>query len=234
MKIKLNKYNHDKYTDTQKFSKLAADVFKARLAQANLIKKSDFDAKLLSLNRKITVNKSKHLLVENELNKLKTFDSSYFIGKSHFEEDDTQNYLVFQPIIRYFKVNRITDTDYVSSWKYKGLSAESIKPPTTSDNSLTPELNYYGTKTRVKFTGSSLKQSKISYTHSNIINIYIVYELGISGSNNSCPTLKNCLSGAVTLTKNTDIDKYGYPGYGIGFDRRSSFSFPGGGLVKMF
>ena len=34
--------------------------------------------------------------------------------------------------------------------------------------------------------------------------------------------------GALTLTKNTDIDKYGYSGYGIGFDRRSSFSFPGG------
>ena len=37
----------------------------------------------------------KNLLVENELNKLKTFDSGYFIGKSHFEEDGTQNYLVF-------------------------------------------------------------------------------------------------------------------------------------------
>ena len=34
----------------------------------------------------------------------------------------------------------------------------------------------------------------------------------------------------VTLTKNADIDKYGYSGYGIGFDRRSSFSFPGGGF----
>ena len=30
------------------------------------------------------------------------------------------------------------------------------------------------------------------------------------------------------MTKNADIDKYGYSGYGIGFDRRSSFSFPGG------
>ena len=77
-------------------------------------------------------NKTKHLLVENELNQLKTFDSSYFIGKSHFGEDGTQNYLVFQPIIRYFKV--ITNTDYISSWKSKGLSAKSIKPPTTSDN----------------------------------------------------------------------------------------------------
>ena len=41
--------------------------------------------------------------------------------------------------------------------------------------------------------------------------------------------MKNCLFGAVTLTKNADIDKYGYSGYGIGFDRRGGFSFPGGG-----
>ena len=81
------------------------------------------------------------------MNKLKTFDSSYFIGNSHFDGDGTQNYLVFQPIIRYFKVKTITNTDYVLSWTFKGLSAESIKPPTTSDNSPTPELNYYGTKT---------------------------------------------------------------------------------------
>ena len=129
------------------------------MAQANLITKTDFHAKLLSLNRKITQNKSKHLLVENELNKLKTFDSGYFIGKSHFEVDGTQNYLVFQLINKYFKL--ITNTDYVLSWKSKGLSSKSIRSPTTSDNSLTPALNYYGTKTRIKFTGSSLKQSKI-------------------------------------------------------------------------
>ena len=103
-----------------------------------------------NLNRKITQNKSKHLLVENELNKIKTFDSGYVIGKSDFEEDGTQNYLVFQPLNKYFKL--ITNIDYVSSWKSKGLSSESIKPPTTSDNSLTPALSYYGTKIRRKFT----------------------------------------------------------------------------------
>ena len=156
-----------------KFNKLAVDVFNARTTQANLITKTDFDAKLSSLNRKITKNKSKHLLVENELNKLKTFDSGYFIGKSHFEEDGTQNYLVFQPLNKYFKV--ITYTDYVSSCTSKGLSAESIKPPTTSDNNLTPALSYYCNKTRVKFTGSCLKQRKISYTHGKVVNIYIVY-----------------------------------------------------------
>ena len=86
-----------------------------RLAQANLITKTDFDAKISSLNKKTTLNKSKNLLAENELNKLKSFDSSYFIGKSHFGEDGTQNHLVFQPIKRYSKL--ITNTDYVSSWK---------------------------------------------------------------------------------------------------------------------
>ena len=162
------------------------------------------------------------------MNKLKAFDSSCFIGKSHFEEDATQNYLVFQPINKYFNV--IANTDCVSSWKSKGLSAETIKPPTTSDNSLTPAVSYYGTKTRVKFTGSCLKQPKISYTHGKVVNIYIVYELGASSSHNNDPTLKNCLFGTVTLTKNADIDKSGYSGYGIGFDRRSSFSFPDGGF----
>ena len=62
--------------------------------QANLIAKTDFDAKLSSLNRKTTANKLKNLLLENELKKLKTFDSSYFTGISHFEEDGTQNCLV--------------------------------------------------------------------------------------------------------------------------------------------
>ena len=66
---------------------------------------------------------------------------SYFIGKSHFEEDGTQNYLVFHSLNKYFKV--IASTDYVSSWKSKGLSAGTIKPPATSDNSITPALWYW-------------------------------------------------------------------------------------------
>ena len=54
------------------------------MAQANLVTKTDFDAKLSGLNKKITENKTKDLLVENELKKLKTFDSSYFRGKSWY------------------------------------------------------------------------------------------------------------------------------------------------------
>ena len=96
LKKKLTDHNYDKYITTPEFNTSAADVLNARLAQANLITKTDFNAKLSSLNRKITSNKSKNLIIENELKKLKTFDSSYFIGKSHFEEDRAQNYLVFQ------------------------------------------------------------------------------------------------------------------------------------------
>ena len=65
---------------------------------------------------------------------------------------------------RYFAI--VTNADYISSWKCKGLSDESFKPPTTSDNNLTPSLDYYGDRLRIKFTRSCLKQSnKLLYTH---------------------------------------------------------------------
>ena len=151
----------------------------------------------MSLNRKITANKTKDLLIKNESNKLKTFDSSYFIGK---------NYFVFQPMYKYFIAFSITQyLEYVSEWKSKGLSNESIKAISTSDNSLNPTLSYYDTKIRVKFTGGYLKQPKISYTHGKVVNIYVVYKLGASSSNDTDPTLKHCLFGAVTLTKNAGI-----------------------------
>ena len=101
----------------------------------------------------------------------------------------------------------IANSDYVSSSKSKGLSAETIKLPAMSDNSFTPALSYYGTKTRVKFTGSCLQQLKILYIHDTTVNIYIVYELGASSSESDDPTLKSCLFGTVTLTKNNDFDK---------------------------
>ena len=158
---------------------------------------------------------------------------SYFRGKSNFEEYGVQNYLVFQSIRRYFIM--IANTNYISSWKSKGLSDETIKPYASFYISLTSLIDYYSSKVRVKFNKGCLKQSNnLTYDYGSRVNIYIVYELGASSSNDSDPTLKNCLFDAVTLTKKADIEKYGYSGYGIGFDRRGSFSFPGGGLVKMY
>ena len=144
---------------------------------------------------------------------------TFFGGSILFNsEDGSQSYLTFQPLYRYFKT--VTNTNHISSWKSRGLSAESIKLPTTCDNSLTPKLSYFDYRISVKFTGSCLKQPKITYTHKKVVNIYIVYELGASTSHIDDSTLKNCLFGAVTLTTNAEIDKYGYSGYGIWFDRR--------------
>ena len=129
---------------------------------------------------------------------------------------------------KYFKTD---NSYYISSWTPKRLSTESITPPSAANNFLTLSLNYLGTKKRVKFSRSCLKQDKITYTHGKIVNIYIVYEINKKDNTViSDPTFKNCLFGAVTLTKHVNIDKYGYSGYGIGFDRKGSFSFPGGGF----
>ena len=95
--------------------------------------------------------------------KLEAFDSSCFCGKSYFEDDGTQNYLVFQLMYRYF--NKTGNTDHISEWKSKGLSDEIINLLTTSDNSLAPVLSYFGDKVRIKFDGSCLKQDKTTFTH---------------------------------------------------------------------
>ena len=195
----LNNHNHDKYVATSEFNTLAANVFNARLAQVNLITKTDFDAKMSSLNRKITENKTKHFLNDNDL--------IYYRGKQYFDEGSgKQDYLVFLPMGKYFKLNSIVGViDRVLSWQSKGLSNKSIKPPTASDNSLTPELDYYGTKIKIKFTGGCLKQSDHIFSQKKVVNNYIVYELAASSSHDSDPTIKHCLFGAVTLTENADI-----------------------------
>ena len=103
---KLNNHNHDKYVATSKFNTFAANVFNARLAQANLMTKTDFDAKLSSLDKKIT---GKYFLNDNDL--------SYYRGKQYFDEGSgKQNYLVFLPMGKYFKLNSVVNTaDYVLS-----------------------------------------------------------------------------------------------------------------------
>ena len=69
-----------------------------------------------------------------------------------------------------------------------------------------------------------MKQDKIAFNHGKVVNIYLVYEINKSINISDYPTLENCLFGTVRLTKNADIDKYKYSGYGIGFDRKGSYS----------
>ena len=71
-------HDHDKYIATQEFNKSTSENFCTRLAQANLgsknhignyVKKTDFVDKLKTVNKKVTSNKTKHVLVENEFKK---------------------------------------------------------------------------------------------------------------------------------------------------------------------
>ena len=103
------------------------------------------------------------------------------------------------------------------------MSDDRIKPPSTSINILNSLLSKTGTKIRVEFKGSCLKEDKISFNHGKVVNIYIVYEINKNFNISSYPTLENCLFGAVKLTKHPDIDQYKYSGSGIRFDRKGFF-----------
>ena len=69
------------------------------------------------------------------------------------------------------------------------------------------------------------------------MNICIVYEIiriaNINGNRNSNLTVQNALFGALSLTKNANVNKYKYSGYGIGFDRTQVFHFEVVEIVKM-
>ena len=99
---------------------------------------------------------------------------------------------------------------------------ESIK---TSNYLFNPRIDYYDiSKIRIKFNVSPLSEFLPPVNHRKIVNVYIVCEITSNYSDISYPTLENVLLGSVKLTKNADIDKYGYSGYGNGFDRETSFS----------
>ena len=102
---KLNDHNHNKYMTTTEFNKLATDTFNARIVQATLVKRTDFDDKLTDLNREIVSNKTKDKIIAKEL--------SYFHVKNYFDEDVNQNYYIFQPISKYLKVAHVNDITYI-------------------------------------------------------------------------------------------------------------------------
>ena len=138
---KVSDHNHDKHITTPEFNNLSAGVFTARLARANLTTNTDFDAKLQKLNKKINSNKPKHLLVETELKKLEKFDAAYFRGKNYLDGDGTQNYLVFQPMYRYFKTFTENNLILISSWESKGVSNEKIGSTKTSNYDHSPQAS---------------------------------------------------------------------------------------------
>ena len=139
---------------------------------------------------------------------------------------------MFQPIYRTITI--IFGLVFpVSEWESKGLSHRKSKPPYTASKSLSPKFTWNESRIRLKFEKSCLKQENKAFTPNNVVNLFIVHDLDAwSKKLNTDFTLKDRLFGAIKLTKNADLDKYKYSGYGIGFDSRSEFSLKDGNIGK--
>ena len=82
---KITDHNHDKYITTPEFNTLGADVFNSRLAaQTDLIRKPEFDFELKGISDRVIKNKTKHLLVENDLKNIKNTWFKLFWGQKLF------------------------------------------------------------------------------------------------------------------------------------------------------
>ena len=113
------------------------------------------------------------------------------------------------------------------------MSEENIETITKSDSNFAPTFVDHHLLPDISFNGPCLIKNFIS-TPKKVINLYISYALSPPLSNlNTYFTLGNCLLGSVKLTKNTDLDKDKYSGYGIEFDSCSEFSSPDGSMEEM-
>ena len=208
----------------------------ARLAQANLASKSDianfikktaFDDKLKYLNKNVISNKTKHVLVENELNELlekvkaistkrltKNLINKFgiFNGAKYFSSVIFQSYLVFIPpkkCIKYF-----SGTTRIDLWKSNGMSKENIENITKSGGNVAP-ANFvdHHVLAVMSFNGHYIRKNNISIRK----KVIILYNSDIIKpwlrNSNTNFTLNNCLIGPVKLTKNADSDKYKYSAY---------------------
>ena len=132
---------------------------------------------------------------------MKTFDSSLFIGQSYFNNDGSQNYLIFQPIYKTITIFFVLpDTNL--EWESKRLSNEKFTSPYTANKSLFSKLVWMNnSRIRLEFKGNCLKQDKAPFTRNNVVNLFIVYELyRWSKELNAEFTPKDCLFGNVKIT----------------------------------
>ena len=195
-------------------------------AQTDSIRKQEFDAQLKGISDRVT----KHLLVENELKKLKTLDLSYFCGKNYFEGNDGEkNALVFQTMQEHFN---LSDVNKISKWKSKGLSNHYFDAVgTLGDVMLSKPIKHMHVVFQGK--GTLVQNDNGIIAGGPIVNIYNVYKTSPKTINFNF-VFKNCLFGAIKIanTTNSDTDKWQNSGYGIGFDSKCEFVHLDGGSGK--
>ena len=108
---------------------LTAENFVARLKQAHLVNKADFDNKLTRFNKRITSNKTKYLEVKKKLNSLATNLYHFFLGRMYFTSNDgSQNIFIYQPTLDTLELEKHIGTNCVLSWNSKGVYNSKLKP----------------------------------------------------------------------------------------------------------
>ena len=151
-------------------------------------------------------------------------------GLKYFYLGIVQNYLVLIPAINHIK--NFHGTTEIYSWKSNRMSEESTENITKSGSNSAPNFVDHHSLPDINFNGHCLIKHNISVSK-KVLNLYISYTLGIQLKiSNTDFTLSNSLFGSVKQTKNADLDKYKYTGYGIVFDSRSDFLFTDGSYVK--
>ena len=201
----------------------------------NLITKTDFDTKLKIVSDRVTNNKSKNILLDNELKKLKTrVDSSEKIKLNDVQKEISfnrgffyylqQSYLVYECRVNSFAFNN----KKITNWKSTGIFNYSDYYSMNGIEDTKKELPKLKTddETYVYLQGSYFQQNNVIVTNNkNAISIYIVYKLDpISSTRDTTFTIQNALFGAMEITKNADTSNYKYKGCGICFDEGGSFS----------
>ena len=106
--------------------------------------------------------------------KTQAFDLSYFTGKSYFDGNGLQNYLIVLPVFKYFQIF-ISTIGKMLRRKSKGLLEESITTPAISVNSFALKFTHIlNSEMAVKFKENCLKQSKLSFTQRNVVNVLFI------------------------------------------------------------
>ena len=200
----------------------------------SLITKTDFDAKLKNISDRVTNNKSKDLLLDNELKKLKTLvDSTAKIKFDEVQKENSfnrrffyylqQSYLVYDCNMGSFQftAGKISTGKSTGIFNYLGNSNMNA---VGDSKSVLPELKNDG-RMHVSLSGNHFQQNKVIIpNNNNVINIYCAYKIDpIASTRDDTFTVQNAVFGAMEITKNADTSKYNYKGYGICFDEGSTF-----------
>ena len=178
------------------------------------------------------MNYQKRLKQYQQKDEQKIWKNNFSIlnGTKYFSPGIFQNRLVFTPATKYIKY--FHGTAQIYSWSSRGMSEESIENITKSDSNFPVTLVDYHSLPDINFNGQCLIKDNIS-TPKKVITLYISYALGPQLRNfNTDFTLIDCSFESVKLTKNVDLDKHKYTGYGIGFGSHREYSLPDGSISK--